>query len=55
MWPMCISPGVSLDAFEKVDAILDAGIGTTAIQRQLRGQVKYDTSTSEMMIYLAHG
>ena len=47
--------GVSREGFEKVDAILDRGIGTTAIQRQLRGQVKYDTATGQMMIYLAHG
>ena len=47
--------GVSNDGFEQVDAILDRGIGTTATQRQLRGRVKYDTATSEMMIYLMHG
>ena len=41
--------------FENVDAILDSGIGSTATERQLRGRVKYDTSTSEMMIYLIHG
>ena len=41
--------------FEKVDAIIDPGIGTTAAQRQVRGRVKYDTSTSQMMIYLVHG
>lgn len=47
--------GVSIEGFEKVDTILDLGIGTTAIQRQLRGRVKYDTATGRMMIYLAHG
>ncbi|WP_454064230.1 type II secretion system protein [Candidatus Nitrospira salsa] len=40
--------------FERVDNILDAGIGSTDVERQLRGQVKYDTATNRMRIYLTH-
>ncbi len=47
--------GMSNSDFEKVDAIFDPGIGSTSTERQLRGRVKYDTSSSEMMIYLIHG
>ena len=40
--------------FEKIDAILDPGFGTTSAERQFRGRVKYDTGTNDMMIYLVH-
>ena len=46
---------ITIQDFERVDAILDRGFGGTETERQLRGRVKYDTSTSEMMIYLIHG
>ena len=47
--------GISNSDFEKVDAIIDPGMGATAAERLLRGRVKYDTTTSQMMIYLNHG
>ena len=46
---------ISIQDFERIDAILDKGFGSSTAERQLRGRVKYDTSTSEMMIYLMHG
>ncbi|WP_454064229.1 type II secretion system protein [Candidatus Nitrospira salsa] len=46
--------GISNQDFENVDVILDPGMGATATERQLRGRVKYDTGTNEMMIYLTH-
>ncbi len=47
--------GISDTDFDKVDAIIDPGMGTTTAQRVLRGRVKYDATTDEMMIYLNHG
>ena len=46
--------GISVGDAEDVDAILDPGIGATQTQRQLRGRVKYDTTGSQLFIYLAH-
>ncbi|WP_447969412.1 type II secretion system protein [Nitrospira sp. M1] len=45
---------VSLEDFERVDSVLDTGIGGTTGERQLRGLVKYDVATNRMRIYLAH-
>lgn len=45
---------VSLRNFERVDRILDPGIGSTSAERQLRGRVKYDAVTNRMRIYLIH-
>ncbi|MCA9470674.1 MAG: type II secretion system GspH family protein [Nitrospirales bacterium] len=47
--------GISDSDFDKVDAIIDPGMGTTTAQRVLRGRVKYDSATDQMMIYLNHG
>ncbi|MCA9470680.1 MAG: type II secretion system GspH family protein [Nitrospirales bacterium] len=46
---------ITLQDFERVDSILDKGFGGTATERQLRGRVKYDITTKEMLIYLMHG
>ncbi|GJL54772.1 MAG: hypothetical protein NPIRA02_19040 [Nitrospirales bacterium] len=40
--------------FERIDNMLDSGFGGTALERQLRGRVKYDVSTNRMRIYLMH-
>jgi len=45
---------VSDSDFEKVDAIIDPGIGTTTALRVLRGRVKYDATTDVLLVYLAH-
>ncbi|GJL63404.1 MAG: hypothetical protein NPIRA04_20580 [Nitrospirales bacterium] len=45
---------VSLEDFERVDSVLDVGIGETAVERQLRGLAKYDVATNRMRIYLMH-
>lgn len=45
---------VSDSDFEKIDAILDPGIGTSTAVRVLRGRVKYDASTDVLLVYLAH-
>ena len=47
--------GISDTDFDKVDAIIDPGMGTTTATRVLRGRVKYDATTDQMMIYLNHG
>ena len=47
--------GITETQFEKIDAIMDAGIGTSAATRQLRGRVKYNTANSRVYVYLAHG
>ncbi len=44
---------VSDSDFEKVDAIIDPGIGTTTALRVLRGRVKYDATTDVLLVYLA--
>ncbi|GJL56394.1 MAG: hypothetical protein NPIRA02_35260 [Nitrospirales bacterium] len=45
---------VGLKDFERVDNILDRGIGATPTERQLRGRVKYNTGSNVMRIYLMH-
>ncbi|GJL51160.1 MAG: hypothetical protein NPIRA01_23870 [Nitrospirales bacterium] len=40
--------------FEKVDAMLDPGLGTTAVERQVRGKVKYVSADKRMKIHLVH-
>ncbi|GJL64369.1 MAG: hypothetical protein NPIRA04_30230 [Nitrospirales bacterium] len=47
--------GISDADFDKVDAILDPGIGATTAERVVRGRAKYDAATDQMMIYLNHG
>lgn len=46
---------VSDTDFDRVDAILDPGIGTTTAVKVLRGRVKYDAGTDVMLVYLSHG
>ncbi|WP_454064235.1 type II secretion system protein [Candidatus Nitrospira salsa] len=45
---------VALQDYERVDSILDPGIGSTEAERQVRGQVKYDAATNRMRVYLLH-
>ncbi|GJL54769.1 MAG: hypothetical protein NPIRA02_19010 [Nitrospirales bacterium] len=40
--------------FERVDGILDAGVGTTVDEREKRGKVKYNETYKMLRIYLAH-
>lgn len=40
--------------FNEIDGIIDAGIGTSQTERQLRGRVKYDTSNDRIYVYLVH-
>lgn len=40
--------------FERVDAILDPGIGTTLEERRRRGRVKYNDTNKRLRIYLTH-
>lgn len=47
--------GISTTEWDKIDSILDAGIGTTTTERQLRGRVKYDSATDTLLVYLTHG
>ncbi len=46
--------GVSQKEFEKIDGILDEGIGATLAQRALWGKIKWNAATSDLMVYLAH-
>lgn len=46
--------GVTVGDANEIDGIIDAGIGATAAERELRGRVKYDTASSQLFIYLAH-
>ncbi len=41
--------------FERVDTVLDQGVGATSGERQLRGKVKYVAADKRMKIYLIHG
>ncbi|WP_447969424.1 type II secretion system protein [Nitrospira sp. M1] len=50
-----IFTGISDADFEKVDAIIDPGIGASTAERVVRGRAKYDAATDAMMIYLNHG
>jgi prepilin-type N-terminal cleavage/methylation domain-containing protein len=45
---------VSDTEFSEIDGIIDAGIGSTQIERQLRGRVKYDASNDQVYVYLVH-
>ncbi|GJL54771.1 MAG: hypothetical protein NPIRA02_19030 [Nitrospirales bacterium] len=40
--------------FERVDAVLDQGIGATFGERRVRGKVKYVTADKRLKIYLTH-
>lgn len=46
--------GLSLEDFDRLDAIIDREIGSTASEKQLRGRAKYDSSSSTLYLYLAH-
>ncbi|WP_447969409.1 type II secretion system protein [Nitrospira sp. M1] len=45
---------VERQEFERVDGILDAGVGTTIDEREKRGKVKYNETYKMLRIYLAH-
>jgi len=46
--------GVTSKEFDKIDGILDDGIGTTAATRQVWGRVKWNPATGNLMVYIAH-
>jgi len=46
--------GVEHREFEKLDSILDPGIGSTPSQKTVLGKVKWDPLTSELTVYIAH-
>ena len=45
---------VERQEFERVDSILDPGLGTTFDVRRQRGKVKYNDTNKALRIYLAH-
>lgn len=47
-------PDVEQQDFERVDAMLDAGLGATFEERRKRGRVKYNNSANVLRIYLTH-
>ncbi len=46
--------GVSQKEFEKLDALLDEGIGGTSAEKEAWGKVKWDPATGNLMVYIAH-
>ncbi|MBN1983727.1 MAG: prepilin-type N-terminal cleavage/methylation domain-containing protein [Chitinivibrionales bacterium] len=46
--------GVNQKEFEKIDAILDEGVGTTLAEKQNRGKVKWVQANGILNLYLAH-
>jgi type II secretory pathway pseudopilin PulG len=46
--------GVEHREFEKLDSILDPGIGSAPGQKNVLGKVKWDPITDELMVYIAH-
>ncbi len=40
--------------FEKLDSILDPGIGSTVAKKHSLGKVKWDPNTSNLLVYIAH-
>jgi type II secretory pathway pseudopilin PulG len=46
--------GVEQREFEKLDSILDPGIGTTPVQKTTLGKVKWDPLTNGLLVYIAH-
>jgi hypothetical protein len=46
--------GVEHREFEKLDSILDPGIGSTPSQKSVLGKVKWDPLTNDLMVYIAH-
>ncbi|MCW5785225.1 MAG: prepilin-type N-terminal cleavage/methylation domain-containing protein [Nitrospirales bacterium] len=46
--------GVSDTEFNEIDGVIDAGIGTSLTERQLRGRVKYNPGNDRLYIYLTH-
>ncbi len=45
---------IGVENFERLDAIIDRDIGTTAATKQLRGRAKYDSSNDDLYLYIAH-
>jgi hypothetical protein len=46
--------GVEHREFEKLDSILDPGIGSTPSQKYALGKVKWNPLTYDLMVYIAH-
>lgn len=46
--------GVSDTEFKDIDGIIDAGVGSSLAERQLRGRVKYAAAYDRLYIYLTH-
>lgn len=46
--------GVSDTEFNELDGIIDAGVGASLTQRQLRGRVKYNPAGDQLYIYMQH-
>ena len=46
--------GVGQNEFQKIDAILDDGIGALLADKEAWGKVKWEPTTSTLMIYVAH-
>lgn len=46
--------GVDQREFEKLDSILDPGIGATPVKKSTLGKVKWDPLTNELLVYIAH-
>jgi hypothetical protein len=45
---------ISDTEFNEIDGIIDAGIGTSQAEKELRGRVKYDAATDRLYVYLVH-
>lgn len=46
--------GVERREFEKLDSILDPGIGSTPAKKAVLGKVKWDPLTNGLLVYVAH-
>jgi len=46
--------GVTAKEFEKLDAMLDDGLGASQANRQLWGKVKWNAATGDLLVYIAH-
>lgn len=46
--------GVGRKEWEKIDGILDEGIGDVAASKQAMGKVKWNAASGNLMIYVAH-
>lgn len=46
--------GVGQKEFEKLDGMLDEGIGGTLAEREAWGKIKWNPATGNLMVYIAH-